>query len=958
MGIILGKSKLVFDELIGSNSFDEIFKNSIRDYFAYGFKSYEQFSKGSQIVKDRWKIFGKVLGEKWYFEKRKNGRNQITLKTTPSGADNPVDDLYFLHNLSKIGDYLNYLFDLDARSSLRGGISSLPVDIDELKTVEGDGGKQWLADTDEIEYSIIMNWLDGIEDDFIAAETDRVVRVNRQLNIWSRNTRNMTKSFRDKYANLSNRTKYLYDLGLIADLRDIPEERNKWLRLQWEKYEPSFKKYFNNKTSGDHFWYKSPVTMETIINGLCKDVDPGLKQSNINNFKAMCDFFSQYYPMGELGTIMSKRCDSIADSYDRECFSFKHNYLQKTLYDYNLIDILFAIENSYLCLIEYSHGTDMRSFEELLIPLEIRISVINGREYVLYYHVAMRRIMALRLEFIDKITVFSHVNAINKIQRRVQKTGKKIQRYIISEEAVIIDEEDIIRQVSAAIQMLPYIWGTDTSECIVDDQWKERLIDIDIPVIYHLEKEKYIGGRLKKEGRFQQNKEKRSVFPTKELRNWIRSFYIRVGVKSGDTLGAFDVSSDVEAIWNVYFNKKTLLGEGSIENKKNNSADYTEYGYDIDGDIVSLTEGHEALFNELFSRYAIVLADTVLICSGRTDNHKLDEILEQNIKKAFDYYSQDEIKKVQAELRLYIQDSELINEEGKSRFILENGNYLYNVLPLTKMELRWLLTVLEDPLSRIFLQEDQIDSIKKALLESPMDIKQLHLAAINYFDRYNIENKVTGRKKNISQAGRHSDKELHFIRTVYQAIKNQTRLRIEYFNWEGKKLYANCSPVWIEYSRRDDIFRVWYVQNEKNQIRKINIPRVTKIIILSDKRYNKNEQREKMKDLYEATMTSIKVEFYQGDRNLPDRILTEFSLWKKKCTYDVSTSKYTMTLYYSTLDEKEIMIRLLSYGPYIRIVASDDNYVLSELKRRIVIQRDLIRERDFEQGEDNIREER
>ncbi len=43
MGIILEKSKLVFDELIGPNSFDEIFKNSIRDYYAYGFKSYDQF---------------------------------------------------------------------------------------------------------------------------------------------------------------------------------------------------------------------------------------------------------------------------------------------------------------------------------------------------------------------------------------------------------------------------------------------------------------------------------------------------------------------------------------------------------------------------------------------------------------------------------------------------------------------------------------------------------------------------------------------------------------------------------------------------------------------------------------------------------------------------------------------------------------------------------------------------
>lgn len=82
MGIILEKSKLVFDELIGPNSFDEIFKNSIRDYYAYGFKSYDQFLKGSQTINNRWKVFSKVLGEKWFFEKRKNGRSQIILKTT------------------------------------------------------------------------------------------------------------------------------------------------------------------------------------------------------------------------------------------------------------------------------------------------------------------------------------------------------------------------------------------------------------------------------------------------------------------------------------------------------------------------------------------------------------------------------------------------------------------------------------------------------------------------------------------------------------------------------------------------------------------------------------------------------------------------------------------------------------------------------------------------------------
>lgn len=94
-------------------------------------------------------------------------------------------------------------------------------------------------------------------------------------------------------------------------------------------------------------------------------------------------------------------------------------------------------------------------------------------------------------------------------------------------------------------------------------------------------------------------------------------------------------------------------------------------------------------------------------------------------------------------------------------------------------------------------------------------------------------------------------------------------------------------------------------------------------------------------------MTSIKVEFYQGDKNLQDRLLTEFSIWKKKCTYNIETQKYTMMLYYSSLDEKEILIRLLSYGPYIKVIADEDNYVLAELKERIIVQRERIQEKEF-----------
>ena len=141
-----------------------------------------------------------------------------------------------------------------------------------------------------------------------------------------------------------------------------------------------------------------------------------------------------------------------------------------------------------------------------------------------------------------------------------------------------------------------------------------------------------------------------------------------------------------------------------------------------------------------------------------------------------------------------------------------------------------------------------------------------------------------------------------------------------------------CAPAWVEYSRRDDIFRIWYVQHKTEKIMKINLPRITALTVLDGSRYHLDREKKLLEERYQDTMTKIKVEFYQGKRNLPDRILTEFSLWKKKCIYDPQTEKYTMTLYYSTEDEKEILVRLLGYGPYIKILASEDNYVLEEIK--------------------------
>lgn len=124
---------------------------------------------------------------------------------------------------------------------------------------------------------------------------------------------------------------------------------------------------------------------------------------------------------------------------------------------------------------------------------------------------------------------------------------------------------------------------------------------------------------------------------------------------------------------------------------------------------------------------------------------------------------------------------------------------------------------------------------------------------------------------------------------------------------------------------------------------KINVSRILHIHALNDS-YDKFMQRKKAIELYEKETRKIKVEFYEGKKNLPDRLLTEFSLWKKKCVYDIETKKYTMTLYYSESDKTEILIRLLGYGPYIRVKEESDPYILKEIKERIVRQKEKILE--------------
>ena len=89
--------------------------------------------------------------------------------------------------------------------------------------------------------------------------------------------------------------------------------------------------------------------------------------------------------------------------------------------------------------------------------------------------------------------------------------------------------------------------------------------------------------------------------------------------------------------------------------------------------------------------------------------------MSNNIDKRLSYLSNSEKQITRDVLIQLLKNSELINKNRQTRFVMKGGSkkengYLHSLLPLTKMECRWLITVLEDPLAHIFLTDEQINT--------------------------------------------------------------------------------------------------------------------------------------------------------------------------------------------------------------------------------------------------------
>ena len=213
-------------------------------------------------------------------------------------------------------------------------------------------------------------------------------------------------------------------------------------------------------------------------------------------------------------------------------------------------------------------------------------------------------------------------------------------------------------------------------------------------------------------------------------------------------------------------------------------------------------------------------------------------------------------------------------------------------MPLTTLQKRWLKALLNDP--RIKLFDPPTDGLEDVEPLYPPD-------TFVYYDRYHDGDPFE------------DPGYIKRFRCILSAIRHKRWLFLRFSGGKGLTHQWKCIPYKLEYSPKDDKFRLISANNRESL--SINLGRITQCYLLEpyeDADYRPKEMK-KRKLILELT----------DDRNALERVMLHFSHLDKE-TERIGENHYKITLYYEREDETELLIRVLSFGPVLKVVFPDD----------------------------------
>lgn len=306
------------------------------------------------------------------------------------------------------------------------------------------------------------------------------------------------------------------------------------------------------------------------------------------------------------------------------------------------------------------------------------------------------------------------------------------------------------------------------------------------------------------------------------------------------------------------------------------------------------------LFSEIYSAYYNTVA-SIISCSqqGKLDSDLLFKIVKES---AFP----ESFMTIGSAL-----------ETGK--WPLVKKDYSTNIqniptMPLSILQKRWLKALCNDKQIRLFVSDEVLERLKNQL----QDVEALFNENDYYlYDKY-------------SDGDPYDDPDyIKNFRTVLEAIHQKKTISVEYTGRFGQQKRFICAPCKIEYSEKDDKFRI--ISKVRNRHSILNIARINSCEVTENSKVDDISEE----DLPDNRRTSVTLEIYD-ERKAMERVMLAFAHFEKSAV-QVSDEVYRLTLNYDSFDEIELVVRVLSFGPMVKVLEPESfrNLIQERISKQI-----------------------
>ena len=225
-------------------------------------------------------------------------------------------------------------------------------------------------------------------------------------------------------------------------------------------------------------------------------------------------------------------------------------------------------------------------------------------------------------------------------------------------------------------------------------------------------------------------------------------------------------------------------------------------------------------------------------------------------------------------------------------------------MPLTTLQKQWLKAITLDPRIKLFgVEIPGLEDVEPLFTQEDYHV----------YDKY-------------SDGDPFEDEEyIRQFSVILEAMRKGTQIKFEMTNRFGKPMFIRCHPIRLEYSEKDDKFRL--VTAGWRSVSTVNLAKIRACVHYTGEKPLDNEEREKHYDIITLKVTD--------ERNALERVMLHFAHFEKQAE-KLNKNTYLLKIKYAHDDEPEMVIRILSFGPLVEVIGSENfkKLVIEKLKKQ------------------------